>query len=147
MKKWIAVLIGAWLGLQLSAGYLFAPLLFQHLDKIQAGTIAGISFNITSYIGIVVWLLAYIANRSNTRHNYGRSFSGKAIILLLILIIANQFLITPVIDAYRNNTSNWLLSLVGGSFGQWHGTSSIIYMACSLLALILAFRLTTLEQR
>ena len=51
----------------------------------------------------------------------------------------------PVIEAHKTGGSNWLLSLLGGSFGQWHGTSSVIYMLCSLLALGLVFRLVKLD--
>ena len=50
-----------------------------------------------------------------------------------------------MIEAHKSGGSNWLLSLLGGSFGQWHGTSSVIYMLCSLLALGLVFRLLKLD--
>ena len=74
-----------------------------------------------------------------------RSKTNKFVLLLLSLLAVNQFLVTPVIAAHKSGGSNWLLSLLGGSFGQWHGTSSVIYMLCSLLALGLVFRLLKLD--
>ena len=60
--------------------------------------------------------------------------------LLLTLLAANQFLIAPVIAAHKAGTGNWLLSLAGGSFGIWHGISSLIYLACGLIGAGLLLR-------
>lgn len=148
MNKTAGVLAAAWLGLQLGVGYLVAPVLFQNLERMQAGSLAGILFNVTAYAGLAVWLLVYVAGRLENRRNpYAKVRAGKWVLLLLILLAVNQFLITPVIEAHKTGTANWLLSLLGGSFGKWHGTSSIIYMVCSLLGLGLVFRLVKLEWR
>ena len=69
----------------------------------------------------------------------------KFIILLLLLTASNQFLISPVIAAHKAGTENWLLSLLGGSFGMWHGISSIIYLVCSVLGLGLLWRYLKFE--
>ncbi len=147
MKKLAGVLAGAWLGLQLGVGYLVAPVLFQNLERMQAGALAGVLFTVTAYIGMFVWLLVYFTGRSEQKRAYARAHTGKWILLLLALLAVNQFLITPVIEAHKTCTANWLLTLLGGSFGRWHGTSTIIYMVCSVLGLGLVFRLVKMEWR
>ncbi|MDO4226902.1 MAG: DUF4149 domain-containing protein [Neisseria sp.] len=147
MKKLAGVLAGAWLGLQLGVGYLVAPVLFQNLERMQAGALAGVLFTVTAYIGMFVWLLVYFTGRSEQKRAYARAHTGKWILLLLALLAVNQFLITPVIEAHKTGTANWLLTLLGGSFGRWHGTSTIIYMVCSVLGLGLVFRLVKMEWR
>ena len=44
-----------WLGMQLTAGYVTAPILFRLLPKMQAGEIAGILFAITALCGLVIF--------------------------------------------------------------------------------------------
>ncbi len=147
MKKLAGVLAGAWLGLQLGVGYLVAPVLFQNLERTQAGELAGVLFTVTAYIGLAVWLLVYFTGRTEEKRAYARPYTGKWVLLLLVLLAANQFLVTPVIEAHKMGTANWLLTLLGGSFGRWHGVSTIIYMVCSVLGLGLVFRLVRMEWR
>ena len=147
MNKLAAVLAGVWLGFQIGAGYVTAPLLFQNLERMQAGALAGVLFDVAAYFGLAVWLLVYTVYKSRADRGYGRAYTPKWIVLLLVLLAANQFLLTPVIEAHKNGTANWLLSLVGGSFGQWHGASSVVYMVCSIIGLGLVFRLLKLDIR
>lgn len=126
----IAAVLGAfWLGLQVMAGYIAAPVLFAALPKLQAGALAGQLFGYVSYGGLLLWGMAFLLVR------------GKGIALLWLLIAANQFLVTPVIEALKTQGSNWLLSLTGGTFGMWHGISSLIYLICALLAVWNIWRL------
>ncbi|KLT72177.1 membrane protein [Neisseria arctica] len=145
MNKLAAVLAGAWLGLQLGIGYLAVPVLFSHMTKMEAGAMAGSMFNVVAYSGLAVWLLIYFIGRHELSRSLIRTKTNKFVLLLLALLAINQFLVTPVIEAHKAGTTNWLLSLVGGSFGQWHGTSSVIYMVCSILAFGLVFRMLRLE--
>ena len=119
MNKLAAVLAGVWLGLQLGIGYVAVPLLFQHMGKMEAGAMAGSMFDFVAYTGLAVWLLLYFIGRHELGRSLMRSKTNKFVLLLL--------------------------SLLGGSFGQWHGISSVIYMLCSLLALGLVFRLLKLD--
>lgn len=147
MKKLAGVLAGIWLGLQLGTGYLVAPVLFRNLPKMQAGNLVGVLFDVVAYIGLGVWLLVYFAGLAEGRRGYVRTHTGKWVLLLLALLAANRFLVTPVIEALKTGGTNRLLSLAGGSFGQWHGASSIIYMLCSLLGLWLVLRLVEFKWR
>ena len=147
MNRLCALLTGLWLGMQIMAGYVAAPILFEQLGKQEAGNIAGVLFSINNYFGLLAWIVAWLVVRSE--RNRSLSDNGKVapkfIILLLLLTASNQFLISPVIAAHKTGTENWLLSLLGGSFGMWHGISSIIYLVCSVLGLGLLWRYLKFE--
>ncbi|MBS6045705.1 MAG: DUF4149 domain-containing protein [Neisseria sp.] len=147
MNRLCALLTSLWLGMQVMAGYIAAPILFGQLGKQEAGNIAGVLFSINNYFGLLAWIVAWLVVRSN--RNRSLSDNGKVapkfIILLLLLTASNQFLISPVIAAHKAGTANWLLSLLGGSFGMWHGISSIIYLLCSVLGLGLLWRYLKFE--
>ena len=145
MQKLAAVLAGIWLGFQLGAGYVAAPLLFQNLDRMQAGALAGVLFEVAAYFGLAVWVLVLAVYKSRARRGYGRAYTPKWMVLLLVLLAANQFLITPAIMALKAGEAHWLPALLGGSFGRWHGVSSVVYMVCSLIGLGLVFRLLKLD--
>ena len=52
LYKIIQTAAAMWLGMQLTAGYVTAPILFRLLPKMQAGEIAGILFAITALCGL-----------------------------------------------------------------------------------------------
>lgn len=52
ISRYVATL---WLGMQIMAGYIAAPVLFKMLPKMQAGEIAGVLFDILSWSGLAVW--------------------------------------------------------------------------------------------
>ena len=92
--------------------------------------------------------MAWLVVRSDRNRSFSNSgkVAPKFIILLLLLTAANQFLMTPVIAAHKAGTENWLLSLLGGSFGMWHGISNVIYLVCSFLGLGLLLRYLKFEK-
>lgn len=147
MNRLCALLTSLWLGMQVMAGYVAAPILFEQLGKQEAGNIAGILFSINNYFCLLAWTVAWLVVRSNQNRslNNNGKVAPKFIILLLLLTASNQFLISPVIAAHKTGTENWLLSLLGGSFGMWHGISSIIYLVCSVLGLGLLWRYLKFE--
>ncbi|MBS5836473.1 hypothetical protein HMPREF2936_01305 [Neisseria sp. HMSC064F04] len=147
MNRLCALLTSLWLGMQVMAGYVAAPILFERLGKQEAGNIAGVLFSINNYFGLLAWIVAWLVVRSsqNRSLNNNDKVAPKFIILLLLLTASNQFLISPVIAAHKTGTANWLLSLLGGSFGMWHGISSIIYLVCSVLGLGLLWRYLKFE--
>ncbi|WP_416192658.1 DUF4149 domain-containing protein [Neisseria sp. CCUG12390] len=145
MNKSVAALAGVWLGLQVMAGYIAAPVLFKNLPKLQAGAIAGELFAVVSYSGLVIWALVYFAGKRLSAVQNIRSVNSRLIEVLWAGLAVNQFLVTPVIEALKTQTANWLLDLTGGSFGVWHGISSLIYMICAILAAVLVWRISALE--
>lgn len=129
-----------WLGMQIMAGYIVAPVLFKMLPKMQAGEIASVLFDILSWSGLAVWgAVLAAAFAALTRRQ------TALLLFLLSALAANRFLITPVIEALKYEHENWLLSFVGGSFGMWHGISSIVFMATALLSAVLSWQLSGKE--
>lgn len=138
MRNVITVLLAAWFGAYLMAGYGVAPLLFQNLPKMQAGLLAGVLFDAVNYAGMAVALMVRFGSRPD---GYGQAPKGRRLSLILFGLLAfSQFMITPVIKALRSGNTHWLSDMLGGSFAAWHGTSSAIYMLVSLLAVVLVAR-------
>ena len=138
MNRLSAFLISTWLGMQLTVGYVVTPVLFKSLDRILAGKLAGELFDLVAYLGLFAWTVAYFTIRTGAadygferRGNLPSGLSWMGVLIMLLGI--NQFVITPVIKALKEGESTWLLDLVGGNFGMWHGVSSTIYLVCSLL--------------
>lgn len=149
-NKILTVLFSLWFGAYILAGYGVAPLLFQSLPREQAGVLAGVLFDVVNYGGLFVLAAVYLAGRAAQQRvqAYGRrGMTGKITAFAWLLLAVSQFLVTPVIKALREDGSNWLHGLLGGSFGAWHGTSSSIYLLVSLLALFLLWRLFRFEWR
>ncbi|HGM2880372.1 TPA: DUF4149 domain-containing protein, partial [Neisseria gonorrhoeae] len=108
--------------------------------KMQAGEIAGVLFDILSWSGLAVWgTVLAAAFAALTRRQ------TALLLFLLSALAANQFLVTPVIEALKYGHENWLLSVAGGSFGMWHGISSMTFMATALLSAVLSWRLSGKE--
>ena len=85
LKRILAVLLGLWLGAQLTIGYVVAPVLFAQLPKITAGHIAGILFAYLSYFGLLVWAWAGYTGRLKQERSFLKSNSLRLIGLLWIL--------------------------------------------------------------
>ena len=94
-----------WLGIQIAGGLIM-----------QAGEIAGILFHIISWLGLIIWGILFL-----THTKILTRLQTILLCTLLLSVAINQFLIAPVIDALKYGYEDWLLSLLGGSFGMWHG--------------------------
>lgn len=116
-----------WLGIQIAGGLIM-----------QAGEIAGILFHIISWLGLIIWGILFL-----THTKILTRLQTILLCTLLFSVAINQFLIAPVIDALKYGYEDWLLSLLGGSFGMWHGISSIVFMATALLSTALSWQLSS----
>ena len=138
MKRILTLLHALWFGAHLSVGYVVAPLLFAYADdglfsKQTAGNIAGDLFECVMYLGLVVSVGWCVFLRQQNLPNR----LPKA---LLFLLMVSQFIVTPVIVAIKQQQNQWLLDLVGGSFGVWHGISSALYLFISILLMVLTWQ-------
>ncbi|UOP04456.2 DUF4149 domain-containing protein [Conchiformibius kuhniae] len=147
MKRLSALAVALWLGMQIGF-YAASLVLFNQLDKTEAGRIAGILFHIANWTGLAAWSTAWLTCRHTLplRHEKGR-FTRRWIALLLTLLAFAEWVVNPVIHALKHGQSHWLPNLLGGGFGAWHGTSYILYLIISLMGLGLGIRLLRLEVR
>ena len=124
------ILLTLWVGSLWVVGFIVAPVLFTELnDRAVAGSVAGVLFTLTSYIGlasgsVLLLLNAVVRKRINWR----------ALVLLgmLSLILVGQFVITPMVADLR------LQGLTDTPrFGQLHGVASVLFLLTSVLGLVL----------
>ena len=116
-----------WLGILAAGGLIM-----------QAGEIAGILFHIISWLGLIIWGILFL-----THTKILTRLQTILLCTLLLSVAINQFLIAPVIEALKYGYEDWLLSLLGGSVGMWHGISSIVFMATALLSTALSWQLSS----
>ena len=116
-----------WLGILAAGGLIM-----------QAGEIAGVLFHIISWLGLIIWGILFL-----THTKILTRLQTILLCTLLLSVAINQFLIAPVIEALKYGHEDWLLSLLGGSFGIWHGISSIVFMTTALLSTALSWQLSS----
>ncbi|OSI11711.1 DUF4149 domain-containing protein [Neisseria canis] len=145
MNRFAALIAGSWLGMQIMAGYVAAPILFKSLDRVPAGDIAGKLFTVVGYYGLAAWFLVYAVARIQSRSKKPQRWIALQIVLLGI----NQLAVTPVIETVKQGQHHPLLAISNlfispsnqadalTEFAFWHGLSSLIYMATSVLGLLL----------
>jgi MFS family permease len=120
-----------WVGSLWVTGFVVAPLLFAELDdRALAGSVAGSLFTVTSYIGLVCGgLLLLLVNGACFRCSNWRAV---VIVCMLLLVAVGQFVITPLVADLRvqglTDTPR---------FGQLHGVASVLFIATSVLGLVL----------
>ncbi len=126
------MLLTLWVGGLWIIGYVVAPVLFSELeDRALAGSVAGRLFEIIAYIGLFCGSLLLLANQ--LRENIKR-LNLQAVLLfsMLLLIVAGQFIITPMIAELRAS------GLTDSStFSVLHGLAAGGYLLTSLFGLML----------
>lgn len=151
MRRIAALLSAIWLGMHIGFGYIVAPIIFTRLQslpdgKMMAGNIAGSLFHIVNWVGLLAWLLIFLIAKDSNRQTYQRTRLPFWTGLLLGLLVINEWLITPVIEAIKTNQTNWLHNLIGGRMGLWHGMSSIVHLIIAVIGLCLCIRLLRLDE-
>ncbi len=152
MKKLAALLLALWLGMHIGFGYIAAPVLFSNLHDLSnghllAGRIAGTLFHTVNLLGLAAWSLVWWSYRCDNRVGFRQSRVTRWALAVLVLTAANEFLVTPVIEALKNGRSNWLQTWLGGGFSTWHGVSSAFYLAAALIGGGLCVLLLHLDRR
>lgn len=122
----------------LAIGYLAAPVLFyRQPDRILAGNLAGEMFTVMSWVGLACgsYLLAYFLVRRGFRAFQAGVFW---IVLLMVLgVAAGHFGIQPIMAQLKSDAlpRQVMESALRDRFATWHGISSGLYLAQSLLGL------------
>ncbi|HCY64599.1 MAG TPA: DUF4149 domain-containing protein [Oxalobacteraceae bacterium] len=141
-----AVLATLWVGSLWTIGYIAAPTLFATLeDRTLAGMLAGRLFHIEAWISIVcALLLAVLVARS------GGAFEARqrkqlliVIGLMLLCTLISHFGIQPYMAELKAAVAPGMAMTgeIQARFGKLHGVSSAIYLAQSVLGLVLVLKL------
>ena len=125
-----------WVGGLWAIGYVAAPVLFHaQPDKQLAGMLAGQMFSVLGYAGIIcgMYLLAYRLMMSGKAALREPLFAGIA--AMLVITLAIQFGIQPLMADLKTQALplDVMKIAFADRFGMWHGISSILYLAESLL--------------
>lgn len=126
------VLLTLWIGGLWIVGFVVAPTLFLVLpDSATAGTLAGALFTRMSWIGLacggLLLLLAWLQ-----RAGQAPRWRMAVLILMLVLVVAGEFLLAPLIAGLRQQ------GLSGSTRFAWlHALAAAGYVINCLLGLLL----------
>ncbi len=141
-EAFYAIALTLWVGGLWAIGYIAAPLLFAMLsDRALAGNVAGKLFALIAYIGIgcAVYLLLFKLARLGAGALKRAPF--WIVLLMLALIAAGQFGITPILDSLKAQAlpQHVMESVFRDRFAAWHGVSSVLYLIVSMLGALLVY--------
>jgi hypothetical protein len=131
------ILLTLWVGGMWAIGYIAVPVLFAVLDdRHMAGELAGPMFSAISVIGLMCGTLLLAGMIYCEGSRCMKSWRCWVVVVMLVLVIIGQFVLHPMMVEIKAQ------GLVEGSdlakqFGRLHGISSLLYMATSLMGLIL----------
>ncbi len=127
------IVLTLWIGSLWTVGLMVAPVLFQQLERSQAGTVAGALFGITAWIGLGCGLFL-LATRW-----YRNAFRFDAalilIVIMLLLTAVGEFVLAPLIAGLRESGA-----VDTPDFRRLHGLSSVLYLVNCLIGLVLVAR-------
>ena len=121
------VLLVLWAGSLWSLAAWVAPTLFYaQADRHLAGLLAARLFDIETYVGLGVALLAALLPG---RGKFKWGFVDA------VLLALNQWALKPVMAAAHNRGA-----VAGLSFGAWHGVSAVLYILACLAMVVLIWK-------
>ena len=132
-----------WVGSLWTLGYLVAPLLFATLaDHTLAGNLAGKMFQVGGWLGLGCFALLVVLMMAREGGAFLRRLDFWLLVVMALLTAANLFGIQPLMAAMKADAwpRDVMQSMMRERFAAWHGVSSILYLAQSLLGLLLAVR-------
>lgn len=125
------------LALLVVPGFVVAPILFAKAGSTYlAGMLAGFIFHVANRT-IVILVLAVFAFWWR-QGGVGRS-SWLLLALVLLLVVVNEWGITPVIEALKVQIGHGFDTLAKNDplrvrFGAWHGVSAVLHLITTLAA-------------
>jgi Domain of unknown function (DUF4149) len=133
VRKVFGVLLVLWAGSLWSLAAWVAPTLFYaQADRHLAGVLAARLFDIETYVGIAVALLAsLLPGRAKYRWAY----------LAAALLAVNEWVLKPVLTRAHAG------AVAGLSFGAWHGISAVLYLTACAAVLLLVWRQSAILNR
>lgn len=122
-----------WLGVLWSVGYLAAPVLFETLeDPRLAGLVAGELFHVVAWLSVLSGALLAFLLPATTNAGRLRTVQLVAVAAMVCLVSAMEWLVRPMMEAARMPDGS-----AGEQFLVLHGVSAVLYLAASLLGLLL----------
>lgn len=147
------------LGMQIIIGFLVIPIMFKHIKesisplsiendrnyvkkiKVLQKNIVGHLLHYVSYTSIVTIIIILFTDIFHKSSIFYSRYNKRnyLIILALILVVLNEFLITPILSSIALNTSHWLQNIFRWSFHLWHIIYNSIFRITVMICLVFAF--------
>lgn len=131
------ILLTLWVGGMWTTGYVVAPVLFNSLDRVTAGNVAGQLFTIVSYIGLVTLTLVLVSGFVQSGKTAIQQWHYRFLFVMLLLVLVGQFVLQPLMAEIK---SGGIRAEEAKQFATLHGVASVIYLINSLLGLLVVAR-------
>jgi MFS family permease len=135
-----SIAVAVWVGGLLAIGFIAAPVLFAQLpDRALAGSLAGAMFTVTAWVGLACgsYLVLFVLFAKGWRFLQSGVF--WIVLLMLALTVAGHFGVQPILEQLKADAlpRRIMESALRERFNAWHGVSTALYVAQSLLGLAL----------
>ncbi len=119
-------------------GYIYAPLMFAHFDKVQAGLNVGHLLNAVYVISLICALVLLIDARVRFAGRLMHLRELWLIVAALFIVLVQYVGVSPKMAQLKQT----MLSnpLDARAFMQWHGVSQVLYLITSLILVVLVWR-------
>ncbi|MDP1611303.1 MAG: DUF4149 domain-containing protein [Sulfuritalea sp.] len=135
-----SIAVAVWVGGMLAIGFIAAPVLFAQLaDRSVAGNLAGAMFTVTAWVGLGcgTYLILFVMFAKGWRSLQSGVF--WIVLLMLALTVAGHFGVQPILAQLKADAlpRQIVESALRERFNTWHGVSTALYVAQSLLGIAL----------
>lgn len=131
------LLLTIWVGSLWAIGYIAVPVLFHSLEDRQlAGNVAGEMFTVVYLIGLIAGPLLLVGLWLRTV-SVMREWRFWATAAMLAFVAVGLFVLQPMMQALKAQGELIKGGELAAQFAQLHGISSTMYLATSLLGLVL----------
>jgi uncharacterized membrane protein (UPF0136 family) len=134
----------AWVGITWAIGYVVAPTLFTHLERTQAGTLAGHMFRVEALVSLVVGVVLLFLFARAAELEPGQRKGGLWLVALMLgATLIGYYGLQPFMAELRAAVApgGVMEPDAARRFGMLHGASSLFYLFKSLAGIWLVLRL------
>lgn len=136
------LLATAWVGSMWAVGALAVQVLFNNLDHVMAGKLAGQMFTWLSYFGMVSAFILMILRVARFGVEALKQSYFWILVAMLALILAGEFGIQPILAHLKSQAGaiDVMQSVFADRFKHWHGIASVAYLIECLLGAALVLK-------
>lgn len=136
-----SIAVAVWVGGLLAIGFIAAPVVFAQIaDRAVAGNLAGAMFSVMAWVGLAcgTCLILFVIAAKGWRA-FG-SVVFWIVLSMLALSLAGQFGVQPILEQLKADAlpRRVMESALRDRFATWHGVSTGLFVAQSLLGIALA---------
>jgi MFS family permease len=141
------VILALWVGSLWTVGYLVAPTLFVVLpDRVLAGTIAGKLFRVEAWFSVTAALALLVLIRFQVAESRRRRQLYQLAAAMLACTAVGYFGLQPFMASLRESAEGGVMNADAKlQFGLLHGAASALYLAQSIVGLVLLVKNQQLE--